>query len=137
MAVRLQERRAIQAGFAPHDLAGRQLEAAQFGFVVMPAATAVKIAVGVNRRHPVALSAFVLGGLIGVGPDFLDAVVLYFQKDAAGAIGFGDEDTVADDDGAAGVGALQCPRSPAKVKTGLAGRRVEAQEAAPREQEAP
>src|SRR5438128_2601121 len=103
----------------------------------MPAATAVKIAVGVNRRHPVALHAFVVGGLVGVGPDFLDAVVLYFQKGAAGAIGLGDEDAVADNDGAAGVGAFQCARSPAIVKTGLAGRRVQAQEAAPREQEAP
>src|SRR5262249_7522897 len=86
---------------------------------------------------PVTLHALFVGCLVGVAPDFLDAVGLHLQQDAAGTVGLGNEDAVAHYDRTTGVNALKRPRPPWVLEDGFASCRVDAEQAAAGEEEAP
>src|SRR5262249_11101334 len=72
-----------------------------------------------------------------VGPDDVVAAGFHFQEGGAGAVGFGDEDLRADDDGIGGVDALVIGGAPGEVEVDLAALGLEGEQAAAAEGEAP
>src|SRR5262249_994624 len=104
--------------------------------VLVPATTAVQITVMINRRAPVTLHALV-ADLLGVRPEHFVAAGLDFQEGTAGAVGFGDEDAIADHHRITGVAAFDQPRGPGKLKIDFAGCWLQADQSTAGEHETP
>src|SRR6185295_9118387 len=119
----------------PLDLAGRQLHAAKLRLLRVAAARPVDVAVEMDRRHPVRGHRLV--ALAAAGPDHVDAARLHFEHRAAHAVALGDHHEIAHDHRVARVHALQDLRAPRILEVDLAGRRLEADQAAAAEDEAP
>src|SRR5262245_25487840 len=114
IAVCQQQGRAGHSRLAPDDFAGRPLDAAELGRVVVPAGAAVKVAVDIDRRIPVRLHRLVTAAI--VLPQNIGFARAGFEQSGARAVRLADKYFVADDDRHAGVDAFQNWRPPGIVE---------------------
>src|SRR5262249_60859971 len=91
----------------------------------------------VDRRNPVTDHALVARLLLAVAPDHFIAAWLHLEQGAPHAVALADEHLVADDHRVAGVDALQVLGPPGEVEIDLAAFRLEADQAAAGQDEAP
>src|SRR5262245_38588056 len=101
----------------------------------MPATATIQIAVVNDRRPPVALHALLV--LLGFIPDDVVAAGLDLEQRAAGAVGFGNEHLVVDDNRIRGIDALKIFGPPGKVELNFAGLRLKSDQSAACEDESP
>src|SRR5439155_1923465 len=102
----------------------------------VPAAATVDVAIVIDGRVPMRHQAFG-AALSFIAPNHVVATGLYLEHCGPDAVTLGDEHLVIDDNGAARVDALQALGPPGEVEIDLAGRRLEADQSAAGEDEAP
>src|SRR5262249_25806594 len=122
---------------APQYLAGGTLDAAQLLLAHVRAGTAVKIAVMMDRRIPMAAHAFPGEALVRIGPEHVVTARLHLEERTADAVTLGNEDTVTHHDGIAGVDAFKRLRPPGEMEIDFAVGWIHADQPAACEDETP